>query len=224
MPDSPTAPFELGDGPDACLLLHGFSGAPSEVRPLGERLARGGMRVVAPLLPGHGTSAALLREVSRADLLAAARAVVDGLSGARRVFLGGLSAGAMLAITKYVLAEMPHHGNVVDFDVEGRIERYVGAGLAFTRLRHEGQCAQHNGLPVSAQPFRDFGLCLGVEGLPLGTDHLAQIHGIHRGLVGNPMIKLAPLRDWPVKQDWTKRKSRTFPHRHFLRYAPSVVD
>jgi carboxylesterase len=99
MPDSPTAPFELGDGPDACLLLHGFSGAPSEVRPLGERLARAGMRVIAPLLPGHGTSAALLREVSREDLLAAARAALDGLSGARRVFLGGLSAGAMLAIT-----------------------------------------------------------------------------------------------------------------------------
>jgi len=101
MSDSPiaaSAPFSLGDGPDACLLLHGFTGAPSEVRPLGERLARAGMRVVAPLLPGHGTSAAQLREVTREDLLAAARTALTALSGARKIYLAGLSAGALLSI------------------------------------------------------------------------------------------------------------------------------
>ena len=42
-----TAPFELGIGPGACLLVHGFTGTPWDVRPLGEALARGGFRVYA---------------------------------------------------------------------------------------------------------------------------------------------------------------------------------
>lgn len=94
----PAAPFALGDGPDACLLLHGLTGAPSEVRPVGEALARAGMRAVAPLLPGHGTSADDLHDVGRRDLEAAARRSFDELRGARRVFLCGLSMGALLAL------------------------------------------------------------------------------------------------------------------------------
>src|SRR5215831_6705959 len=94
----PAAPFNLGDGPDACLLLHGLTGSPAEVRPVGEALAKAGFRAVAPLLPGHGTSPEDLYVVTRADLLAAARAALLGLSGARRLYLCGLSAGALLAI------------------------------------------------------------------------------------------------------------------------------
>ena len=98
MLESPSAAFEFGDGPDACLLLHGFSGAPSEMRPLGERLAQAGMHVRAPLLPGHGVSAAELLKVSRADLLDAALDALSQLRGARRIYLAGLSAGALLSI------------------------------------------------------------------------------------------------------------------------------
>ena len=61
------APFNLGDGADACLLLHGLTGAPSEVRPVGEALARAGFRAVGPLLPGHGTTPQDLEVVTRAD-------------------------------------------------------------------------------------------------------------------------------------------------------------
>ncbi|GAC1342778.1 MAG: alpha/beta fold hydrolase [Myxococcales bacterium] len=92
------APFALGEGPDVCLLLHGLTGSPGEVRPLGEALAAAGMRVVAPLLPGHGTRPTDLAAVTRSDLLEAAASALAGLSGARRVFLGGLSAGALLAL------------------------------------------------------------------------------------------------------------------------------
>jgi len=98
MLDSPSAPFAFGDGPDACLLLHGFSGAPSEMRPLGERLAKRGMRVSCPLLPGHGVSARELHRFTRGDLLDAARAALAELGGARRIYLAGLSAGALLAL------------------------------------------------------------------------------------------------------------------------------
>ena len=96
--NSAAAPFSLGDGPDACLLLHGLTGAPSELLPLGQALASAGIRAVGPLLPGHGTSPAALVKVTRADLLAAAAAELAALRGARRVFVVGLSAGALLAL------------------------------------------------------------------------------------------------------------------------------
>jgi len=94
----PAAPFALGDGPDACLLLHGLTGSPAEVRPVGEALAQAGFRAVGPLLPGHGTTPEDLYLVSRGDLLAAAESALLGLRGAQRIYLCGLSAGALLCI------------------------------------------------------------------------------------------------------------------------------
>ena len=94
----PAAPFSLGDGEDACLLLHGLTGSPAEVRPVGEALARAGFRALGPLLPGHGTSPADLETVTRSDMLDAAREALLSLRGARRVYLCGLSMGALLAI------------------------------------------------------------------------------------------------------------------------------
>ena len=90
--------FSLGDGPDACLVLHGLTGSPAEVRPVGEALAQAGFRAVGPVLPGHGTVAEDLYAVTRGDLLAAAREALLSLRGARRVFLCGLSAGALLSL------------------------------------------------------------------------------------------------------------------------------
>jgi len=94
----PAAPFALGDGPDACLLLHGLTGAPSEVRPLGEALAKAGFRVLGPLLPGHGTRSRDLANVSRRDLLEASSRALSSLGTARRLFVCGLSMGALLAL------------------------------------------------------------------------------------------------------------------------------
>jgi len=49
-------PFVLTAGPVGCLLIHGFTGSPPEMRPLGEYLASKGVTVSCPLLPGHGTT------------------------------------------------------------------------------------------------------------------------------------------------------------------------
>lgn len=54
-------PYEIGDGPTGCLLIHGFSGSPAETRGLGQRLARDGHRVLGVQLAGHtGNPAELL--------------------------------------------------------------------------------------------------------------------------------------------------------------------
>ena len=48
--------FILPGGPLGVLLIHGFTGAPTEMRLLADDLHWRGMTVSAPLLPGHGTS------------------------------------------------------------------------------------------------------------------------------------------------------------------------
>jgi len=94
----PADPFALGDGPDACLLLHGLTGSPAEMRPVGEALAGAGFRAVGPVLPGHGTTPVDLYGVTRGDVIRAAESALLSLCGARRIFLCGLSMGSLLVI------------------------------------------------------------------------------------------------------------------------------
>ena len=102
-----TDPYELGDGPEAALLVHGLSGSPYELRPLAEGLAAAGFRCTVPLLPGHGSDASRLATVGEADWLAAAHDALDAIlaRGHKRVFLAGFSMGGCLAIR--VAAERP---------------------------------------------------------------------------------------------------------------------
>ncbi|PTL82984.1 carboxylesterase [Vitiosangium sp. GDMCC 1.1324] len=93
-----TAPFELGRGEDACLLLHGFTGSPWDVRPLGEALAEQGLYVRAIQLPGHGTTPEALLSVNHRDWTEAAAQGLLSLRDYRRIFVAGLSMGALLAL------------------------------------------------------------------------------------------------------------------------------
>jgi carboxylesterase len=48
--------FSLGEGPVGVLMVHGFTGSPASMRPIGARLASEGLAVEGVRLPGHGTS------------------------------------------------------------------------------------------------------------------------------------------------------------------------
>lgn len=48
--------FRFDGGPLGVLLLHGFTGNPMSMRPLGEWLSSKGLSVVGPRYPGHGTT------------------------------------------------------------------------------------------------------------------------------------------------------------------------
>jgi carboxylesterase len=48
-------PFFFEGGKTGCLLIHGFTGTTSSMRPMGEFLAAKGVTVLGPRLPGHGT-------------------------------------------------------------------------------------------------------------------------------------------------------------------------
>lgn len=92
-------PFDLGRGEDAVLCLHGLTGTPYEVRPLGEAFAAAGLRAVGPVLPGHGGGPEALAVTSHEEWIAAVR---DGYRALReehgRVSVAGLSLGGLLAL------------------------------------------------------------------------------------------------------------------------------
>jgi len=100
MPESPTPePFFLAGGPEAALLIHGFTGSPPEMRLVGDYLHARGMTVLAPLLPGHGTDPADLnrrRWTEFADRVDQAYSELQARS--EQVVLAGLSMGALLAL------------------------------------------------------------------------------------------------------------------------------
>jgi carboxylesterase len=95
-----TQSFTLGpeNGARAVLLLHGFTGSPWEVRPLGESLAARGFHVHAPRLPGHGVTPEEMLHVCADDWKQAAFNAFDSLKRFEQVAVAGLSMGGLLAV------------------------------------------------------------------------------------------------------------------------------
>lgn len=93
-------PFFLpGTSGAGCLLVHGFTSAPQEMRGLGEYLADRGHSALAVRLPGHATRLSAMARARWPDWLAA---VEDGYhllrACAEEVVLLGLSMGGALAL------------------------------------------------------------------------------------------------------------------------------
>lgn len=100
---SPFSPFDFKpDAParGAVLLLHGFTGSPWDLRPLGEALAHGGYRAVCPVLPGHGEEAGELPSFTEQHWEQAAETALRQLSHEEGgpVHVVGFSMGALLAL------------------------------------------------------------------------------------------------------------------------------
>ena len=93
------SPFLLAGGPVAALLIHGFTGSPSEMRLLGDHLNRYGLTVSAPLLPGHGTKVEKLNQKRWRDWLDHVVQTYEELaSRCELVFVGGESLGSLLTL------------------------------------------------------------------------------------------------------------------------------
>lgn len=91
-------PFSAPGGPHGALVVHGFTGNPSSMRPLAEALAAAGFAVELPLLPGHGTSVDDLATTRFADWSGALEARYLELAGRTdSVVVAGLSMGGTLA-------------------------------------------------------------------------------------------------------------------------------
>ena len=95
----PAGAFRIKRGRVGCLLLHGLTGTPYEMRGLGDALASAGISVLCPLLPGHGTSPEDLDKTRWPEWEAASLVAFDELGAETDVqFVCGLSLGGTLAI------------------------------------------------------------------------------------------------------------------------------
>ena len=108
---SDATPFYYPGGSTGCLIIHGFTGSPKEVQPLGKFLADEGYTTLGIRLFAHATSP---RDMNRAHWQDWVASVEDGwhiLQGAvDSIFLIGLSMGGVLAL--YNAVHLPAVGVV----------------------------------------------------------------------------------------------------------------
>lgn len=137
-PWSDPRPFDLGprDAPVAFVLIHGFTGSPAEMRPLGEALAQRGFRAVAPLLPGHGSHPDDLAEVAWRDWLDGAARAFEWVAEHPRVIACGLSMGGLI-VTHLVACRTVNVDGVVllapAYEVADPLFRFARLGALLLR-------------------------------------------------------------------------------------------
>jgi carboxylesterase len=92
-------PFAFDRGPLGCVLLHGFTAAPKEMRPLGDYLAARNYTVRGVRYAGHGTSPQDLARTTWRDWMASAETAVAELrSRCTHVWSIGLSLGGLISL------------------------------------------------------------------------------------------------------------------------------
>ena len=91
-------PFSAPGGPDAVLVIHGYTGSPGSLRDLAGAFAAAGYTVELPLLPGHGTTVEDLVATRVDDWTATVSSAFAELAArSRKVIVVGLSMGGFLA-------------------------------------------------------------------------------------------------------------------------------
>jgi carboxylesterase len=123
VPDSQS--FYLPGNRSGCLLLHGFTSMPEEVRPLGDYLNKHGYTVLGARLAGHATHPEDLARIRWTDWLVN---IEDGLAWLKpvcdRIFLIGQSLGGMLALlagARYPVDGVVALSTSYDFDTDWRM-------------------------------------------------------------------------------------------------------
>jgi len=92
-------PYFFRGGRTGCLLIHGFTGTPFEMRELGQHLATQGFSVLAPRLFAHATTQEDLQRARWNDWIASVEDGYDLLRGAcDQIIPIGLSMGGTLTI------------------------------------------------------------------------------------------------------------------------------
>lgn len=100
-------PFAFASGPIGVLMVHGFTGSPASMRPIGEWLAERGLSVEGVRLPGHGTDPEDLGGRRWTEWVEEAERGLEALrSRCRTVVAFGQSMGASVVLQ--VAAARPH--------------------------------------------------------------------------------------------------------------------
>lgn len=94
-----------------CLLIHGFTGSPKEMRPMGEYLAGRGYSVLGIRLTGHATQPDDMRRSHFDDWTASVEDGYQLLRGAAdNIYLVGLSMGGVLSLLMSTRLDACHEG------------------------------------------------------------------------------------------------------------------
>ena len=105
-------PFYFEGNELGVLLIHGFTGSPIEMYPMGEYLARQGLTVMGVRLAGHGTTPEEMSETGWQDWVASAREALERLDAEReQVYVAGYSLGGI--ITLHLASRYPIDGAVL---------------------------------------------------------------------------------------------------------------
>lgn len=92
-------PFDFTGNSTGCLLVHGFTGSPGEMRPLGEYLNSKGFTVKGVCLPGHGTQLDDMLKTRWEHWYSEVEKGYNTLAAIyEKVFVIGLSMGGALAL------------------------------------------------------------------------------------------------------------------------------
>ena len=92
-------PFFFPGDSTGILLIHGFTGSPSEVRWLGEKLNRAGYTVTGCLLAGHGTTVEDMAGTCWRDwYFSAEKCLLELRRKCDTIFIIGLSMGGLLSL------------------------------------------------------------------------------------------------------------------------------
>ena len=98
-PERRPTELHLRGGPTGLLMIHGFTGSTSVMTLVGDFLHRRGLTVLAPLLPGHGTSPEDLNAKRWIDWVNHTSQALERLRAeCPTVFVAGLSLGALLSL------------------------------------------------------------------------------------------------------------------------------
>jgi len=150
-------PFLIPGGETGCLLIHGYTGTPFEMRMLGDFLAQAGYTVLAPRLSGHATQPEDMTRGRWQDWQASVEDGLNLLKGCtKRQVVMGLSLGGVLALL--TAARFPVSG-VVSFSAPGVLPldpriKWVPAIYPIYPMLHKGVPDWHN--PDAAKDHKEY--------------------------------------------------------------------
>lgn len=191
-------PFFVPRGKHAVLLIHGFTGSPSEMRLLGHYLAEKNYTVLAVRLAGHGSTPEDLERMRSSDWM---NTVLDGYSylagAAEEISVVGLSMGGLLALLFSTVA-------VVKCVVSMSAPIFVSAAHSLNRLPSvERSVGRYLPRPHRAIPYIPANCNVAYRRMPMRSIH--EMFALLERLVGVlprvkvPLLVVQSLKDHTVQ-------------------------